>query len=153
VVFKGVFVRASVIVATDFPLFLFFFHRSLLVHLTRACWLIIFCRLKKKRLYLLHFPLPPFNPMLVHIVDTSLRNTFFAFQDTTNLYAFAFKRIITMTWIPIAWILILMKEVGPSGIFVEGRDDLSSDTHEIVNENWSRVLDEQFGKCTKSHKW
>ena len=35
-----------------------------------------------------------------------------------------------------------MKEIGPTCIFVEGRDDLSSDIHEIVNENWSRVLDE-----------
>jgi len=34
--------------ATDFPLFVFFFHPSLLVLLARACWLIIFCRFKKK---------------------------------------------------------------------------------------------------------
>lgn len=32
------------------------------------------------QLYLLNFPHPPFNPMLIHIVDTSLRKTFFTFQ-------------------------------------------------------------------------
>jgi len=32
-----------------FPfVFIYFFHPSLLVHLARACWLIIFCHLKKK---------------------------------------------------------------------------------------------------------
>jgi hypothetical protein len=37
------FCSSLLLVATDFPLYVFFFHPSLLVHLARACWLIIFC--------------------------------------------------------------------------------------------------------------